>query len=59
MVCTVGTTHRALVAAGIKDLSRPAEVISIPQNLGKKSALLLPSQSQKAQLTYRAATLQP
>lgn len=25
---------RGLVAAGLKDLSRPAEVISIPQNLG-------------------------
>lgn len=32
------TTHRALVAAGIKDLSRPAEVISVPQNLGESSA---------------------
>lgn len=28
---------RGLVAAGLKDLSRPAEVISIPQNLGELS----------------------
>lgn len=32
---------RGLVAAGLKDLSRPAEVISVPQNLGTYLSFLL------------------
>jgi len=35
------TLTRGLVAAGLKDLSRPAEVISVPQNLGTYLSFLL------------------
>lgn len=36
LTSTLPSAPRGLVAAGLKDLSRPAEVISIPQNLGQR-----------------------